>query len=295
MEKHERVKPVLRWAGGKRRLVHHLVKLLPPQWNTYVEPMAGGAALFFHLGPDKALLADINSDLINFYRVLKKDTSTLVSRLTSLRASEARYYEMRDKKPKSKLERAVRFAYLNRLCWNGLHRVNREGRFNVPIGDRRPHRLWDPEALHQAAKLLRNAKLLNGDFETTLTSLKRGDFAFIDPPYPRGAYKGFGFNRYASDFFSLDDHERLGRIIEVLNDRGVSLMISLASSPEIMECYPSLLDRTTLRSKSLIASTSTSRRAVSEVVLTNYASRNWVFRESKASICAATIAPQNMF
>lgn len=274
LEDREGVKPVLRWAGGKRRLVHRLVKLLPPQWNTYVEPMAGGAALFFHLDPDKALLADINSDLINFYRVLKNDTSNLVSRLASLRPSKALYNRMRNKKPKSRLQKAVRFAYLNRLCWNGLHRVNRRGSFNVPIGDRRPKRLFDRRALYQAAELLQNAKLLNADFETTLRRLKRGDFAFIDPPYPRGAREGFGFNRYASDFFSLEDHKRLGRIVRDLDNRGAHVMILLAASQAILQCYPSHFQRVTLQSKSLIASKSSSRRTIKEIALTNYLHNN---------------------
>jgi len=270
LEKREGVKPVLRWAGGKRRLVHRLVKLLPREWNTYVEPMAGGAALFFYLGPRRALLADINPDLINFYRILKSDTSHLVSRLASLHASRALYYKMRDKKPKSKLGRAVRFAYLNRLCWNGLHRVNRGGSFNVPIGDRRPKKLWDPQALYQAAELLQNAELLNADFETTLQCLKGGDFAFIDPPYPRGSQGGTGFNKFHEDFFAAEDHKRLGKALRELSRRDVLLMITLSASSRILKHYPAFLTRHYLNGKSLMSAQRESRRTVREVILTNY-------------------------
>jgi len=263
------VRPVLRWAGGKRRLVHRLAKLLPAGWQNYVEPMAGSAAMFFYLAPRKAVLADINPDLINFFRVLRDETSELVKRLNSLSASRDLYYEMRDNVPTSGFERAVRFAYLNRLCWNGVHRVNREGEFNVPIGDRLPRRLWNPDHLYRAASQLRCARLLRADFEETLPKLKKGDFSFVDPPYPRGAAKGLGFNRYVGDFFSVEDHKRLGKLLKILNERGVLLMVVMCSDPEILQFYPPFT-RTLLRSKSLISGKPSSRRTVDEVVMTNY-------------------------
>jgi len=266
-------RPILRWAGGKRRLVPRLMKLLPSHWDYYVEPMAGSAALFFLLAPPKAILADINSELMNFYGALRNDTDRLVTRLSSLRASKALYDSMRNGKPTSGLERAVRFAYLNRLCWNGLHRVNRNGFFNVPIGDRLPKRLWSAEGLSQAARLLQNARLLNDDFERTLRGIKRGSFVFIDPPYPRGARKGW-FNRYSKDFFLFEDHQRLGRLTETLDERGISLMMIVGANPELLRCYSSSFVRTRLRSKSLISSKPSSRFSVEEVVLTNYDPRD---------------------
>jgi len=251
--------------------------------------MAGGAALFFYLAPPKAILADINPDLINFYMVLKNNTSSLVERLESLRASKALYYGMRKRTPGSRLERAVRFAYLNRLCWNGLHRVNHKGDFNVPIGDRLPKKLWNPALLYRAAKLLQNAKLLKADFETTLLGLNRKDFSFIDPPYPRGAQEGLGFNRYTSDFFSFEDHRRLGRVLKTLDRRGVSLMVTVAPCQEILELYPEFR-RTRLRSKSLISCESTSRRIADEIVLTNYPVKDSAHHNSCDSRSTVTLS-----
>jgi|SRR5208282_5427055 len=124
------VNPILRWAGGKRRLAPKLRLLMPSVWNRYIEPMAGSAALFFYVAPDQAILADLNPDLINFYVVLRDDCAHLIGRLSHMRASRKSYYQMRELKPRSKLDRAVRFAYLNRLSWNGLYRVNKEGKFN---------------------------------------------------------------------------------------------------------------------------------------------------------------------
>jgi len=243
---------------------------MPSTWNNYVEPMVGGGAFFFHVAPKKAILADLNPELINFYRILRDDTVVLITKLMCLRASKTLYYDMRNRKPRSKLESAIRFAYLNRLCWNGLHRVNRKGRFNVPIGDRLPKKMWDEEELYRAASLLRNATLLSTDFETTLAKVRKRDFVFVDPPYPRGARDGVGFNRYSENPFTLDDHRRLGRTVDTLNKRGVFLMILLASSSEILREYPASLTQMKLRTKSLISCDTFSRRPVSEMILTNY-------------------------
>jgi DNA adenine methylase len=124
--------------------------------------------------------------------------------------------------------------------------------------------------LNKAAMLLRGAKLVEAPFENTLSNLKEGDFAFIDPPYARGARDGDGFNRYSPDFFCLDDHERLGEIIESLDERRVKLMIFLGESKKILRRYPSSFERTRFRSKSLISGESSGRRLVGEVILTNY-------------------------
>jgi len=264
------VRPVLRWAGGKRRIVHTLEAIMPSDWNYYIEPMVGSGALFFHVAPKKAILGDLNPELINFYTVLRDNTHALISRLKGLRASKALYYNMRNSRPRSRLDRAIRFAYLNRLCWNGLYRVNRRGQFNVPIGDRLPEKLWDMDDFRNGAEILAHARLVRADSVTTLRKAKSEDFVFIDPPYPRGAPLGADFNRYCSDFFSLKDHERLGRTVRSLDTTGASIMVLLASSKDILSCYPASFTRKRLRSKSLISCNSSSRRLVDEVVLTNY-------------------------
>ena len=243
---------------------------MPPSWNHYIEPMAGSAALFFHVVPRKAIVADLNSELINFYGVLRDNPTALIDSLMCLRASKALYSTMRNRRPRSRLESAIRFAYLNRLCWNGLYRVNKAGEFNVPIGDRLPKTLWSAKELHQASRILGFADLVAGDFESTLRRAKQGDFVFLDPPYPRGAPVSSGFNRYCPDFFSHEDHERLGRILQSLDKRGVATMILLASSRAILSCYPKLFHRKRLRSKSLISCDSSSRRLVDECILMNY-------------------------
>jgi DNA adenine methylase len=232
--------------------------------------MAGGAALFFFVLPSKAVLADVNGELINFYRVLRDRFSELRSRLNRLSASENVYYSFRASNPRGYIQRAVRFAYLNRLSWNGLYRVNRAGKFNVPIGDRLPEFMWSMSDLLRASHALSNARLEVADFRKVASQARKGDFVFFDPPYPRGAKDKVGFNRYTADFFSTEDHENLAEVIEELSKRKVRVMLTLANAAHLHELYPESLHRKIIRSKSLISCNGNDRRGVGELVLTNY-------------------------
>lgn len=263
------LRPVIRWAGGKSAMLDTIAGLLPRSWGRYFEPMAGGAALFFRIRPKRATIADVNADLINFYRVLKSKPAPLLRNMERLDASRELYYSMRQATPATPILRAVRFAYLNRLAWNGLYRVNRNGEFNVPIGDRLPSTLWNFDELRRASAALSDATLLEGDFTHVLRYAKKGDFVFLDPPYPRGAVDG-GFNRYARAFFTADDHIRLSRAITRLSDRGVMIMLALADRPDLRELYPETLRHNVVRSKALIACNGNDRRNVGELILLNY-------------------------
>lgn len=240
------------------------------RWNRYYEPMAGGAALFFRRRPVSATLADVNSELMNFYGVLKCNFDELHRALRRLRASRELYYQFRRSQPRSALSRAVRFAYLNRLAWNGLYRVNRAGRFNVPIGDRLPDKLWNFEELQDASRALSDASLLTGDFSHVLRYARCGDFVFVDPPYPRGAVDDVGFNRYTSGFFDANDHGRLSKTISRLSDRGVLVMLLLADRRRLRSIYPTEMNSYSSTSNTLIACSGDGRRAVRELILVNY-------------------------
>jgi DNA adenine methylase len=250
-------------------MLEHITSLLPPAWDRYFEPMAGGAALFFRTCPIRATIADINPELINFYTILRESPELLVKRLVSLRASRDLYYALRQSAPTSALGRAVRFVYLNRLAWNGLYRVNRDGKFNVPIGDRLPTSLWDFAELRQASAALSNATLRVADFAHVLRYAREGDFVFLDPPYPRGATDA-GFNRYASAFFTSHDHRRLSLAVERLSGRGVMVMLALADRTEFRQLYPRKLRSEVVRSKALMACNGHHRRDVAELLLLNY-------------------------
>jgi DNA adenine methylase len=257
-------------VGGKSVMVSKLASLLPPRWNRYIEPMSGGAALFFHVQPARAVLADINSDLITYYSVLRDNPTELVRRLQSLTASRDHYYALREFRPRGRIQKAVRFAYLNRLAWNGLYRVNRDGRFNVPIGDRLPAAMWSEANLLRASAVLANARLVNSDFRTTARRAAAGDFVFFDPPYPRGCREQVGFNRYASDVFTVKEHRELADIITDMTRRSVQVMLTLTEADHLEEIYPRSLHRNRFESKALIACNGSDRRNVTELILTNY-------------------------
>ena len=263
-------RPILRWAGGKKHLVPHLTKLLPDSCGRYIEPMVGGGALFFSITPQDSLLADVNDDLINFYRVLRDGPDKLIPKLLRLRASSELYYSMRAKQPRSDVGKAVRFAYLNRLCWNGLYRVNRRGEFNVPIGSRLPAELWNAASLWAAVESLQGVRLESSDFASILDLAQSGDLVFVDPPYRRGANGSNGFNRYTSGRFTMEDHHRLATKIMELDKRGVRILLALANQRALMQLYPNTLRKRVVASKSLVSGHSKGRRPVREAILFNF-------------------------
>jgi len=277
MPNHERngsIRPILRWAGGKSDLLPSLIKLLPKTYERYVEPMMGAGALFFGIDPAVSVLADVNEELINFYRVLRDDEERLIKSLMRLRATKKEYYKVRSGRPRNPMRRAIRFAYLNRLCWNALYRVNMKGQFNVPIGSRLPAQLWAPPDLQQAAKRLKRTTLRSSDFGYVLRDVQKGDFVFLDPPYPKGARgrgtRGrIGFNRYSSSFFSYQHHQRLSEWVEKLHKRGVKVMLTISES-QLLAIYPKFLRRHAVTSNSLISCNGATRGRVRELILTNY-------------------------
>ena len=165
-------KPLIRWAGGKRSIVPTLISCLPKKYGSYFEPMVGGGALFFAICPERAVIADINPELVNFYSVIKHKPHQFTRAIEELRALKTTYESFRKSSPSCSLERAVRFFYLIRLSWNGIYRVNRKGKFNVPFGRRRPKTLVTREAIEATSKALRQARLMCGDLRKPLPTLK---------------------------------------------------------------------------------------------------------------------------
>src|SRR6266540_3596065 len=228
-------RPFLRWAGSKRKLIARLSKYWSHKHARYVEPFAGSACLFFHVAPGRAILGDINRELIETYEQVRDATSAVVAALSGFRKGKARYLLVRALEPSAlaPAERAARFIYLNRCCFNGLYRTNREGRFNVPYGGKRSGPLPTQETLEQCARLLRNAELVPGDFETVLHRVEPGDFVYLDPPFSVRARRVF--REYGPSVFGKEDVLRLKRCLTLLHERGAAFLVSYADSAEARE------------------------------------------------------------
>ena len=226
------VRPFLRWAGSKRQLLPVLARYWNARYDRYVEPFAGSACLFFHIAPSKAILGDLNAELIGTLLELKKNPKQTSSYLEEFKKGRKRYLAVRRIDPAaiSKPERAARFIYLNRFSFNGLYRTNAAGRFNVPYGGEKSGSLPSKEHLLACSTLLRNTALVAGDFEDVLERVKHGDFVYMDPPFSVKARRVF--NEYDKSIFGFDDVVRLRGWMEDLARHNISFLVSYAESDE---------------------------------------------------------------
>ncbi|RYZ01958.1 MAG: DNA adenine methylase [Myxococcales bacterium] len=238
----ERLRPILKWAGGKRSLAERILKELPAQIETYYEPFVGGAAVFLALAEQKrfkrAVITDKNRELINLYTVVRDDLGKLLKKLEALqeRTSEDEYYEIRAEKGGTKIERAARLIYLNKTGYNGLYRVNSKGGFNVPYGRYKRPRIYDPERLALAAQYLTDVSIEVADFEDACSKAQRGDAVYLDPPY-LPLSKTSSFSAYHSEAFGLPEHQRLAKVFDKLLKRGVAAVLSNSATPETRDLY----------------------------------------------------------
>jgi DNA adenine methylase len=233
------IKPFLKWAGGKTQLLSALVKHIPQNYGTYIEPFIGGGALFFHLRPEKAIISDSNPELINTYSIVKNEVEPLISLLSTYPHDKVFYYQLRAQNTEtlSPLERAVRFIYLNRTCYNGLYRVNKKGQFNVPFGSYKNPTICDAPQLRLASQALQNVQIECGDYRDVLDEYAlSGDFVFLDPPYyPVSTYSDF--KRYTKEFFYEDDHAKLAGEFKKLSDRGVLCILTNSNTDFTRRLY----------------------------------------------------------
>jgi DNA adenine methylase len=236
------VKPFLRWAGGKRWIAPRIAAILTSRIvERYYEPFLGSAALFFQLLPPRAVLSDINRDLTNCYDVVRRHPDAVVEGLRALPVNAKTFYRVRLEEPADSLRRAVRFLYLNRTCYGGLHRTNRDGRFNTPYGGgtRTPEALWRDGILLDAARQLarRGVQVTTGDFESSLNGAGHGDVVYCDPIYTTQVREQF--DRYNSQLFDWTEQVRLSHAAHQAASRGALVLVSNAYSRDIRSLYRS--------------------------------------------------------
>lgn len=227
------MKSPIRWAGSKRALLPSLTRY----WSVdpagrYIEPFCGSACLFFEIEPRRAILGDINKDLITAYKVLRKFPTKVIERIRSFPITESTYYDLRKLSPDalSDIERTARFLFLNRLCFNGIYRTNAQGQFNVPFGKPKRQVQFAFDAMMQASSLLKRASLQTRDFESVLNQAEKGDFVYLDPPY--AVAKRRVFSQYHPQSFAERDLKRLREGLHALDKRGARFVVSYADSRE---------------------------------------------------------------
>ena len=235
-------RPIVKWVGGKRHLLPELLRNIPENYNRYFEPFLGGGALFFALRPGDACISDGNKELINSYRVVKDHVHELIEDLKRHRNSEEYFLKIRniDRDESyghlSDVQRASRFLYLNKTCFNGLYRVNSLGQFNVPFGHYKNPRIVDAENLISCSLLLRNAEIRHADFSEILKHVRRGDFVYFDPPYVPLSDTS-NFTSYTKDGFDRDMQCKLARVCDTLHTMGVRFLLSNSDTELVHELY----------------------------------------------------------
>ena len=272
-------KPFVKWAGGKRQIINELKKYVPESFDTYYEPFVGGGALLFELSPKKAVINDLNEELMNVYNCLcnEEKFKKMCNLLNHYEAehSEEFYYEIRNKdKNKNAYNRlsdytkAARTIYLNKACFNGLYRVNSKNEFNVPFGKKTKINTYEGSNLITVSNYLtmNDIKIQSVDFEESLKTAKKGDFVYIDPPYDSDTST---FNNYTEDGFGKEEQRRLAQVYKDLDKRGVYVMLSNHNTTLINELYKDYHIHI-IEAKRNINANGKKRGKVEEVIITNY-------------------------
>ena len=232
-------KPILKWAGGKTQMLGDLIPKVPTSYGRYIEPFFGGGAMFFALQPENAVIADSNPELINMYRQVADHVDEVINYLKKYENTSEMFYDVRSLECTAlpKAEAAARTIFLNKTCFNGLYRVNKQGQFNVPFGKYKNPKICDEEGLRAASEVLKKAEILCGDYLLVLEHYAQpGDFVFLDPPYlPISEYSDF--KRYTKEQFYEEDHVELAKMVTTLHERGCYVILTNSNHPLVHELY----------------------------------------------------------
>lgn len=262
--------PFLRWAGGKRWLVSYVEELTAEvQVRNYHEPFAGGAAVFFGIDfGGHSYLSDLNADLIETYAAVRDAPEDVWRRLRRYRNTEDDYYAARAARPRTPVNRAARFIFLNHTSFNGLYRVNLRGEYNVPFGYKPSDNRPSLEQLKAASNRLKTASLVVGDFESALHEVGEGDLVFLDPPYTV-AHNSNGFVKYNDRLFLFADQQRLSALVDQVRDRGAYYVMTNAAHASIAELFEKGEGRVETSRKNNVGGRSAARGRATEYLFTN--------------------------
>lgn len=269
--------PILKWVGGKRQLLNEILKHIPDKFSTYYEPLLGGGAVLFDLQPKKAIVNDINEDLINVYSVIRDNVEELIEDLKKHKNDADYYYEIREKdrdKEKynqlSNIEKASRIIYLNKTCYNGLFRVNQQGEFNAPFGKYKNPNIVNETTIRAVNNYFNKAQITFKctDFEEAVKGIRKGSFVYFDPPYDPVSDSS-NFTGYDKGGFNRDEQIRLKTLCDKLNRRNIKFLLSNSATSFIFDLYKDY-NITIVQANRAINSKSDKRGKVNEVLVKNY-------------------------
>jgi len=274
-------KPFVKWAGGKRQLVPVLNENLPQIFGTYYEPFLGGGALLFHMLTEhdrqKCSISDLNSDLVLSYTTIRDRVDDLIISLRNheknyQKDSKSYYYSIRESNPRSEIEKTSRLIFLNRTCFNGLYRVNRKGKFNVPLGKYSNPNIVNENNLYAVSNILQSSRISIQcrDFEAVLRDVKKDDLVYFDPPY-QPVSDTANFTSYTNKDFTYDDLSRLADLCMKLDSKGCKVMLSNSNSKEVADMFSvKPWTMTKIRANRSINSNSKKRTGHFELLIKNY-------------------------
>lgn len=266
--------PFLKWAGGKTRLIPEIKGFVPETINNFIEPFVGAGSVFLSIKPEKAIINDLNKDLIICYETIRDNVGELIKELSKLSSKNNKedFIKIRnldrDKekfKKQTDVQRAARIIYLNKTCFNGLYRVNSKNEFNVPFGNYKNPKILDEHNLREISEYLKSVTIYCCDFEKIIGMAKPGDFVYLDPPY-QPITKTSSFTSYTKDGFSDSDQIRLKNAIDKLKENNIKFLLSNSCCDFIKELY-SGYNIKEIPLRRLISASGDSRNIVKEVLI----------------------------
>lgn len=266
----KRIKPFLRWAGGKAWFVENLQRLIDgKEFTDYYEPFVGGGSVFFSLEFKNASIhiSDSNEELINTYIAVRDNPDRVIEFIKRYRNTEKFYYSLRNRTPRDFYEKAARFIYLNHTSYNGIYRVNRQGKYNVPFGKRAKIGI-NSEIIHNASAALKNVDISSCDFGEALKDVSKGALVFLDPPYTV-SHNNNGFIEYNKNIFSIEDQERLAQCIKEIEKKGAYYILTNAAHEAIKDIFNTCGTSIVVERKCTIGGKNAKRGGTQELIFTN--------------------------
>ena len=270
----QKTSPIVKWAGGKRQLLFEIKKNMPQKFNRYFEPFIGGGAVFFDTQPENAYISDVNEELVNLYSIIQNSPNELIEDLYRHENTKEYFLKIRgvDREPKYKkwsaIQKASRFIYLNRTCFNGLYRVNSKGEFNVPFGNYSNPRIVDEENILNCSTILQKTEINCADFSAILKYVKKGDFVYFDPPYVP-LNETSSFTSYTKEGFDIDMQFKLRDVCDELDSKGVKFLLSNSDTAIINELYANYEVKKVFASRQINANAK-GRGKITEILVRNY-------------------------